>query len=359
MKFSFFFSVFLLFFAGFSFAVPSVSIVSPANDTYYNRSILLNATVTDAFLDKCAFSLDGWATNVTFNCSWVRFNASNGSSTVRVRANDTSGGINDSEFVSFTVQPRALDYSIPSPGTGVRDAYVYDAGANLTALSYSIPDASVWVKEAYVYSEGANVSILSYPVTDAGVWVVSPYFYNETEGASSSNYDVPSTGLWAVSPYFYNATTGVSFGLYPIPATGLEVVIRNLTACNTGNDCAGMGNLCINGTCRGLTASGSDIGAKCSVDSVVYNLTGYTWSAGGCSVASQSKSVHGIGTFTFNNVKVGIRAFRAFFESDPANSTYTYYLVVNENTSDNFANVQLVVFVNSSSARTIRGELVG
>ncbi len=326
-------ALFLLFIAGFSFAVPTVVMIDPKSITYYNRSVLLDTNITDAFLDKCAFSLDGWATNTTFNCTWVRFNASNGSSIVRVRANDTSGGINDSESISFTVSPSVWNYSIPSAGGEVRDIYVYNASYNLTFLEYSIPGTSFWVQAPYVYNPGAGVLVPVYPV--------------------------PSIGLWVQTVFVYDATTGITTAAYSIPSTGLEVISSNIIYCVSGNDCASVGNLCIKGICKGLIASGSDLGQKCSVDSTNYNLTGYAWALGGCTIPSQVKSIRGIGTFDFNNTKAGIRTFRAYFESDPANSTYTYYLISNTNASDNFANVQLVVFVDSSSARTIRGELVG
>jgi len=333
MNTSIFFCGFLLLLAGVSFAVPTVVIISPANTTYYNRSVLLNVTIAgNVSIPVCAYSLNNWANNTTFNCPTTFMNASNGTSTVLVRANDTTG-INDTGSVSFTVSPSVMNYVIPAPNASVSNPYVYDAGANLTSLGYSIPATAVWVQAPYVYDAGANVSVSVYPV--------------------------PSAGLWVRDAYFYNATTGIIIAVYPIPLTGVNVIISNITYCASGNDCASVGNLCINGTCRGLTASGSDLGAKCSVGSTNYNLTGYTWSAGGCTIPSQSKSVQGIGTFNFDNVKVGIRAFRAYFESDPANSTYAYYLISKTNASDNFANVQLVVFVNSSSARTVRGELGG
>lgn len=359
MKFSIFFSGFLLLLAGLSFAVPTVVINSPANTTYYNRSILLNTTVAgNVSAPSCAYSLNSWANNTTFNCSFTYMNASNGTSTVLVRANDTSG-INNTESVSFSVTYTIMNYTIPTPNTTVSNPYVYDASANLTSLGYSIPATAVWVQNAYVYDAGANVSVLSYPVPDTSLWVQNAYFYNNTTGVSQASYPVSGTALWVRNAYFYNATTGTTTVLYPIPLTWLTVVIRNTTYCASGNDCAGIGNLCINGTCRGLTAGGSDLGAKCSVDATNYNLTGYTWASAGCTIPVQLKYLTtGMRYFDFPNIKAGYHHFVIYTETDgidSVNASHGYITLYPTNLSNPFVNVEIVVNV-SGPGRNIRGE---
>jgi hypothetical protein len=356
--------LFLLFLAGFSFAVPTVVISSPANTTYYNRSILLNITVAGNISSSiCAYSSNNWANNTTFNCTWTRFNASNGSSIVWVRANDTTG-INNTEFVSFTVSPSEMNYSIPSTGGGVRDPYVYDPGVNIPA-DYSIPDPALWVQAAYVFNETVVSELYLYSIPNPALWVQAAYAFNETAGTSSGSYSIPSTSLWVSLPYVYDSFVNASKSVYFIPSTGLTVMMPNsTTVCLSGNDCASVGRLCINGFCRGTTAAGSDLGQKCSINGTSYSTSPYIWVSSGCTIPSQAQSVQFDGimnvTFEFPNLKAGTHSFRSFFEGGSNISYATYTLTPNvSNSGDQFANVRLIVTVGlSGESRTVHGEVL-
>ncbi len=347
--------IFLFLLSGFSFAVPAVTINTPENTTYHNASVILNTTITDASLDACAYSLDDWVTNTTFDCMSAIMTVNDGSSTVRVRANDTLGAINDSESVSFTVTPAITDYSIPSTSVGVQDPYQYSP--SVSTRDYSIPSTGVWVQDPYVYTPPLVGKDYSIPSTS--LWVQEPYTYTSSVGAD--DYTIPSASLWVQEPYvFIESFTVLN---YTIPSVGLNLIIHEETACVSGEDCAGVGGLCINATCRPLTAV--EYGVKCSIDSTNYDSSPYVWHQAGCTDPIQSQAVQFSGimnvTFDFPGLKAGSHTFRAYFEGASENMSYvTYDITPNiSDSTDKFANVRLITTaVLSGEPRIIRGEVV-
>lgn len=97
--------------------VPVVTITSPTNTTYTTNSIDFNFTLNEA--GYCEYSLNSGVTNYTMtaNASNTGFNATNtsiadGSYTVNVYCNDTTGNINNSVSVTF------LKDTTPAPYCG-------------------------------------------------------------------------------------------------------------------------------------------------------------------------------------------------------------------------------------------------
>jgi len=83
---------------------PNVTINEPKPQTYTSTSLTLKTTISDDnSVDSCWYSLNNWATNITYNCVSATFTASEGSNTVRVGANDSYGNVNASESITFIV----------------------------------------------------------------------------------------------------------------------------------------------------------------------------------------------------------------------------------------------------------------
>lgn len=88
---------------------PLTTISSPLNQTYNNRTILFNVTATDDYMDSCLYSLDSGTTNITMTNVGSAYNATNssmtlGSHTANFYCNDTSGNMNNTESVTFSVR---------------------------------------------------------------------------------------------------------------------------------------------------------------------------------------------------------------------------------------------------------------
>ena len=81
---------------------PSIVITSPIeNHNYSSLSVSLDTIISDINLDSCWYSLDGWLTNTTFNCTSAILSVGEGENTVRIAANDTGGNVNMTESVAF------------------------------------------------------------------------------------------------------------------------------------------------------------------------------------------------------------------------------------------------------------------
>ena len=99
---------------------PSVTINHPTASTYNTTTVTLNTTVTDdTAVDQCWYSLNSWLTNVSYDCVNTTLNASEGSNTVNVGANDTLGNANTTESVTFTVDVTNPNTTINWPPTKI------------------------------------------------------------------------------------------------------------------------------------------------------------------------------------------------------------------------------------------------
>ncbi|MEM3405987.1 MAG: hypothetical protein QW117_03400, partial [Candidatus Pacearchaeota archaeon] len=100
---------------------PQLTIISPANITYNTNTIDFNITA-DENLDSCLYTIDNWQTNIsmtklndTYFYNITQLN--DGSYTAKFWCNDTSGNINDTEQVGFSIDatPPYFTYIPPSP----------------------------------------------------------------------------------------------------------------------------------------------------------------------------------------------------------------------------------------------------
>lgn len=97
--------------------LPLVTIELPANATYTATNTSLDYTPYDeTALDSCWYSLDNGDTNVTIEgCLNTTFIATEGSNTLNIYVNDSSGNLNATESVSFTIDTIGLEIVITAP----------------------------------------------------------------------------------------------------------------------------------------------------------------------------------------------------------------------------------------------------
>ena len=109
------------------------------NTTYkYNASLPLNYTVSDPNLDECWYNLDDGDNTTLTNCVNATFNTSEGSHTLYLFANDTSGNINNTESIGFTIDmtPPQIEFVSPTDSDSVT------VSRNYTYVNVTVTDTS-------------------------------------------------------------------------------------------------------------------------------------------------------------------------------------------------------------------------
>jgi hypothetical protein len=174
-------------------AAPTVAIQLPANTTYFTGNTSLNFTVSDELgVSACWYSLDSGANTTLANCGNITFNASVGSHTLVVYANDTSNNVG-SASVGFSVSSNAP----PSVSGVVLSA---TTAANLTTdnltVTFTASDANGDAIK--------NITVWYRNATSIGT-LVMPF-----EGGSSatSTKDYTGTGNGTVSEAAWSSTSG-------------------------------------------------------------------------------------------------------------------------------------------------------
>src|SRR3989338_3709659 len=89
-----------------------ITVLSPQNTTYSGLNITLNFTTSET-ADSCRYGLNG--INSAIPCAAVTFISSEGLNTIKVWANDTTGNLNVSPTVSFSVDMIPPAVSLQSP----------------------------------------------------------------------------------------------------------------------------------------------------------------------------------------------------------------------------------------------------
>lgn len=125
---------------------PTLTINDPDNTTYSSTNVSLNYNADDdTGLDKCWYSLDGGDTNTTIaNCANTTFTGSTGSNTLNVYVNDTTGNLNNTESVSFSIDTTGPTVSISAPtnitysSTNVTLTYTSWDINNISACQYEL-----------------------------------------------------------------------------------------------------------------------------------------------------------------------------------------------------------------------------
>lgn len=99
-------------------AAPSLSMTSPSGTTYSSSSISLAYTASDnAAVDRCFYSLNGAANITLSSCAGATITAAQGSNTLKLYANDSSGNLNQTN-VTFTYTPPSSSSSSSGSGSG-------------------------------------------------------------------------------------------------------------------------------------------------------------------------------------------------------------------------------------------------
>ncbi|MBI2232533.1 MAG: S8 family peptidase [Candidatus Aenigmarchaeota archaeon] len=186
--------------AGNDTQAPNVTITSPvASTTYASSSIPLNYTASDNIAaDGCVYRLNNDSNVSLIGCTNTTITASQGSNTLVLYANDTSGN-EIKNTIAFTFTPPAS----PSPsasgggysggGGGARPAP--QAKPNLTNASLSNATPNVAHKSA------ANITGNGAPATNkTNVMPASQALANETAAEKNQTGVIGPTGLVAASP---------------------------------------------------------------------------------------------------------------------------------------------------------------
>jgi len=180
---------------------PEISIIFPLNTTYSDTSINFNVTANED-LSKCLVSLDNFVTNNTmiydgggyFN--FTNNSMNEGSYTAKFWCNDTSGNINNTELVSFTINT-SFQYSTSNVLYNITfDDYYYNRSDNINTTDYSIFD--------HVLNESNSYKMI---YGDACKWYGCGLFNESTYQylrSYNNNGNISSDGF------------GFEFWLYPI-----------------------------------------------------------------------------------------------------------------------------------------------
>jgi hypothetical protein len=199
---------------------PEVKIISPLNKKY-NINVSLETEIKDKNgPEACWYSLDGWKTNITYNCSHAELGLSEGAYTIRVGASDYFGNINDTEWVTFMIDktlPVITVYSPQNKTYGYADIdlnfSVLDSLSGVDSCWYSL-DSGEDVELPYCY--GAELYNLGEGPHEVIVYA------NDTAGNVGSEQvnfrvDAMVIGIEAVSPQatvvkdeLFNVTLNVS-----------------------------------------------------------------------------------------------------------------------------------------------------
>ena len=278
--------------AGFSenFSIdntPPILIISlPANATYnYDENLPLNYTVSDNIaVDKCWFNLDGGSNITIADCVNGTFDADKGSHILYMFANDTSGNLNNTEHVHFTVYSSSLAgcYELDRAGTiyfltaDIEDSDVtncMDITANNVTLDCQghlidgINEESTY--GIYINRGSAtttNITVKNCVLTD---WRYGAYLYyanNNTviNSTSSSNY----YGIYLISSsnnIIINSTSSDnSYGIYLESSSDNQII--NSIFNDNDNDGISLSsssdNQIINSTFNDNDNVGIDLGAS-------------------------------------------------------------------------------------------------
>ncbi len=132
---------------------PRVEVLSPENTTYSVNAVAL-VFVLNETASWMGYSLDGQP-NATVSGNATLFSLLEGTHTVIVYANDTSGNMGSSARVHFTIQPSSVDISPPSILILSPENKTYSTAD--ISLSFSLDEPASWI--AYRLDDGTNVTI--------------------------------------------------------------------------------------------------------------------------------------------------------------------------------------------------------
>ncbi len=163
---------------------PSLTISSPTTTTYSSSSVPLSYISSDnAAVDRCWYSLNDGSNTTIAGCSNITINAVEGSNTIAVYVNDTSGNLNQSS-VSFTV---ATPTTTVSQGGG--------GGGSPTSSSTSTTTITVTtIQKLKEEGNTTNEPIISPTSQTTSIPVTSP-IPARTTGLATVSYNLVIGGL--------------------------------------------------------------------------------------------------------------------------------------------------------------------
>ena len=184
---------------------PVVTVNSPTNTTYTVASVILNVTLNEE--GTCIYSFDAGTTNVSMvtadNLTFTKsLSLSNAAHVVNYYCNDTTGNLNVSENVSFTIA-----VIISNAGGGPFDSVnentvaVYNFSVNNTQAIENVSGVNVTLPSGFVFVSGSNA-------TDVAV----SNFTNTSTVLTWLNTSLVLNG--SVQYFWFNATSSVTPGDY-------------------------------------------------------------------------------------------------------------------------------------------------
>ncbi len=147
---------------GIDTTLPNVIITEPKNITYSITSLEINFSASDSNLDSCWYSNNSGITNASLeNCNNVSYTASEGSTTIKVYANDTAGNENFNN-VTFSIgtSTNTLNIAQCQELNSSNKLYLLQNNADSTGICFNITANNVtldcsghWIN----YSTAGNV----------------------------------------------------------------------------------------------------------------------------------------------------------------------------------------------------------
>jgi hypothetical protein len=183
---------------GYGTAPPQIQITSPENKTY--SKVTLSYTI-DRSTSWTGYSLDNRA-NVTIKGNTELFNLSQGSHSIILYANDSSGNMGSSNTVFFSVNSLPPDIVIIVPQN---QSY----GSTDIQLVFSLNKNATWL--AYSLDKEANVTIIGN--------VTLPALTNGSHRLT----------VYATDEYGNNGSTTVYFNVAPFPTLTVVGAIASIT----------------------------------------------------------------------------------------------------------------------------------
>lgn len=159
---------------------PAITISQPQNISYTTVLLQINFSAQDTNLQSCWYTNNSGTTNISLqNCVNTSYTASQGSTTLKIYANDTSNNQNSSSVTFF------VDSITPSI------SYATNTPANNSILSLS----SIFINVSIIETNFANITFSLYNLTS---------LLNQTT-FSSQMLSINFTNLQETT-YFYNVT---------------------------------------------------------------------------------------------------------------------------------------------------------
>ncbi len=172
---------------------PLLKIIRPQNTSYNTTSLQINFTISDTNLQSCWYTDNNEQTNISLsNCQNTSYSASQGSTTIKLYANDSAGNTNSSS-VTFFVDSIIPLISLTSPTQANNSILAQNSifiNTTITEINFANITFSLYNSTSLVNQTTFNSQILSINFTSLPN---SIYFYNVTLKDSLNNQNTTET----------------------------------------------------------------------------------------------------------------------------------------------------------------------